>query len=226
MNVTPQFLRFAAVCCFITVITTLGIHLYFPDPPSDFEQRILLYQDTTYLLNRWWVIVHCLLVIISMWGMALALFRRSPGFTGLGFLFFAVFGIAEIARQLFVLFYLNELREQYHVATDTAIRDGLKNTLNSAGLLTTPLFGLFILSFGLANLFYGLSMNEKKGLTKVLSVLLIVWGISTLISFGNSFWSNPAISTFMDHFGYTFQPLMRLLLGIWLWKKASTLSFA
>jgi hypothetical protein len=71
MNTQKNFIRFAAVCCFLSVITTLGIHLYFPDPPADFEQRVKLYRDTTYMINRWWVIIHCLLVIVSMWGFSL-----------------------------------------------------------------------------------------------------------------------------------------------------------
>ncbi len=109
---TP-FLRFAAICCFLTVLTTVGIHAIFPDPPSDFEQRVLLYRDGYYLLNRWWVVVHCLLVLIAMWGFALIQMRRAAGFAGLGMLFFATFAITEIARQMTVLFYLNPLRAQY-----------------------------------------------------------------------------------------------------------------
>ena len=105
MRTTASFARFASICCFITVITTIGIHLWFPDPPADFEQRVLLFRDKTYLLNRWWIIVHCLLVIISMWGMALLLKPGCPGFAPLGFLFFAVFSIVEISRQMLVLFY-------------------------------------------------------------------------------------------------------------------------
>lgn len=220
MNHSVQFLRFASVCCWITVITTLGIHLYFPDPPADFEQRIMLFQDSTYLLNRWWVIVHCLLVIISMWAIAVIQIRRSPGYTGLGFLFFAVFGIAEITRQFYVLFYLNGLREQYHLATDPAIKEIVKNTLLNAGLLTAPLFALFIFAFGLGNLFYGLSMYAEKGFTRLLSVLLIIWGIGSLLALGNSIWEVGPVNDFMHHYNYTYQPLMRALLAIWIWKKA------
>ena len=126
MVIHKNFIRFASVCCFITVITTLGIHAFFPDPPAGFEERILLFRNTTYLVNRWWVIVHCLLVIVAMWGFALLMFKRMPGLTGLGFLFFCVFGIAEITRQMMVLFYTNVLREQYYTATDAVIKEGSK----------------------------------------------------------------------------------------------------
>jgi hypothetical protein len=220
MNTSNQFLRFASICCFITVITTLGIHIYFPDPPQDFEQRILLFQNKTYLLNRWWVIFHCLLVIISMWGIAIVKMKESPGFTGLGFLFFAVFGIAEITRQMFVLFYLNGLREQYFLATDPAIKEVLKNTLTNAGLLGAPLFGVFILAFGLGNLCYGLSLYNEKGFGKILSVLLIIWALGSFIALGNNFWQLSWVDSFIEKYNYTYQPLMRVLLAIWLWKRS------
>ena len=99
MYPSKTFTRFASICCFASVITTLGIHLWFADPPSDFEQRIIMFRDKIYLLNRWWVIAHCLLVIFSMWGMALLLLKKSPGFAPLGFLFFAVFGVPQEVKK-------------------------------------------------------------------------------------------------------------------------------
>jgi hypothetical protein len=199
----------------------LGIHLYFPDPPADFDQRVLLYKDSTYLLNRWWVIIHCLLVIISMWGVAVVQMKKSPGFTGLGFLLMAVFGIAEITRQLFVLFYVNELRGQYDVAIDPTTKEILRNNLTNAVFLTVPLFALFVLSFAFGNLFYGLSLYPGKGFTRNLSILLIIWAVGTFLAFGNSIWRVGGINKFIEHYNYIYQPLVRGLLAVWLWKEAS-----
>lgn len=223
MNISKPFIRFASICCFITIITTLGIHLYFPEPPADFEQRVLLFRNKTYLLNRWWVIFHCLLVIVSMWGIAIIKIKRSPGFTGLGFLFFALFGIAEITRQMLVLFYFNGLREQYFLASDPGIKEVLKNMLSTAGLLGSPLFGVFILAFGLGNLCYGLSLYNEKGFGKILSILLILWSIGCFLALGNSFWQLSWIDSFLEKYNYTYQPFLRVLLAIWLWKMSSAL---
>jgi hypothetical protein len=205
------------------VVTTLGIHSFFPDPPTDFEERILLFRNNTYLLNRWWVIAHCLLVIVSMWGFALLQMKKAPGFTGLGFLFFAVFAIMEITPQMFVLFYMNELRQQYLIATDPVVKEGLKITLSNAGLLTAPLFGVFILTFGLGNLCYGLNLSRNKGFDKMLSVLLIIWSIGTFIAFGNNFWKLSAIDQFIEKYNFTYQPFVRTVIGLWLWKKSNVL---
>jgi hypothetical protein len=220
MNVSPQFLRFASVCCFITVITTLGIHLYFTDPPASFEQRILLFRNKTYLINRWWVIAHCLLVIVSMWGFALIQIKKAPGFIGIGFVFFVVFSIAEITRQMYVLFYLNELKEQYSLVTDPVLKGGLKQTITTAGLLAAPLFGIFIFTFGLGNLCYGISLFNEKGFDKILSVLLMLWAAGNFLALGNSFWQLSTLNAFIEKYSFTYQPLMRALLALWIWKKS------
>ena len=198
----------------------MGIHAFFPDPPADFDERILLFRNTTYLVNRWWVIVHCLLAIVAMWGFALLMFNKAPGLTGLGFLFFCVFGIAEITRQMMVLFYTNVLREQYYNAADASLKEGLKITLTSAGQLTAPLFGVFILMFGLGSLCYGLSLVHAKGFSKLLSIMLIISGIASFIMLGNNFWRVTVIDQVIEKYSYTFTPLLRLLTGIWLWKKS------
>jgi len=221
MIVQKNFIRFAPVCCLVTVITTLGIHAYFPDPPASFEERILLFRSEIYLINRWWVIAHCLLVISAMWGFALLQFKAKPGLTGLGFLFFCVFGIAEITRQMMVLLYINPLREQYFMATDEVTRNGLKIVLSTAGQLTAPLFGVFILMFGLGNLCYGFSLINTKGFSKLLSILLIISAIANIIMLGNSFWKIPAIDGVLEKYSFTFTPLLRMITAIWLWKKAT-----
>ena len=224
MIIQKNFIRFASVCCFITVITTLGIHAWFPDPPAGFEERILLFRNKIYLVNRWWVIAHCLLVIAAMWGFALLQFKKTPGLAGLGFLFFCVFGIAEITRQMMVLFYANVLREQYYTATDEAIKNGLKITLSSAGQLTAPLFGVFILMFGLGSLCYGFSLINTKGFSRLISVLLIISGVVSFAMLGNNFWKLPTIDRAIEKYSYSFTPLLRALIAVWLWKQSNVLA--
>jgi len=220
MNTTTNFLRFASICGFLTVITTIGIHAIFPDPPADFDQRILMYKDPLYLLNRWWVIGHCLLVLIAMWGIALVQFRKAAGFTGLGFLFFSVFAIVEISRQMLVLFYLNGLRAQYVVAETPALKESLRMSIDQFGLTGNSLFGLFILAFGLGNLCYGLSLFSEKGFGKVVSWLLILWSAGSFLALANDFWQYAGLSTFISNYNLAFQPFVRAVLAWWLWRQA------
>ena len=89
---------------------------------------------------------------------------------------------------MMVLFYTNVLREQYHMTTDAAAKAGLKITLTSAGQLTAPLFGVFILMFGLGSLCYGFSLIHANGFSKLLSIMLIISGLVSFIMLGNNFW--------------------------------------
>lgn len=213
-----NFIRFAAICCFLSVITTLGIHLFFPDAPTGFEERARLHNNTMYLLNRWWIIIHCLLALIAMWGVFLVQYKKSPGFSGLGFLFFGVFAITEIARQLLVLFYLNPLRVKYLAETNEAVKTILKLEIENFSLLGTSMFGLFVLAFGLGNLCYGLSLFKEKGFSKVLSWLLILWSFGSFTALGNEFWNSNGINIFIGHYNAFYQPIMRGLLAWWLLK--------
>ena len=183
-----------------------------------------MFRDKIYMLNRWWVIAHCLLVIFSMWGMALLLIKKSPGFAPLGFLFIAVFGLAEITKQMYVLFYINGLREQYSLASDFAVKEVLKNTLTHAGILSAPLYGLFVFTFGIGNLFFGFSLFHEKSFSKMLSILLMIWAIGNFSAFGNEFWRSATLNAFLENYSYTYQPLMRALLALWLWKKSAELT--
>jgi hypothetical protein len=224
MIIQKRFIRMAAICCLLSVITTLGIHAFFPDPPSSFEERLFMFRDPIYILNRWWVIVHCLLVLVAMWGFAQLEFKNSPGSVGLGFLFLAVFAIAEITRQMIVLFYMNGLREQYVSATDPVLKEGIKITLTHAGLLTAPLFGLFIMAFGLGGICYGLSLVPSKGFTGIISLLLLISGFASLLFLGNSFWRSSGLEMFIEKFNLVFTPAMRLVIGIWMLKRAAQLN--
>jgi hypothetical protein len=221
MTIHPNFIRFTAICGFITVLTTLGIHVFFLNTPTDFEARARLFQDCTYLFNRWWIIGHCLLALVAMWGFFLTNYRKNVGFTGLGFLFFTVFAIFEVARQMFVLFYLNGLRAQYVAATDPSVQNLLKHDLTTFGLFGTGFFGVFILAFGLGNLCYGLSLWREKGFGKVLSWLLILWSFGSFSALANEFIKSEGIGKFIENYNFTYQPLMRGLLAWWVWGKAT-----
>jgi len=219
MKTTTSFLTFAAICSFLSTITTLGIHLWFPDFSPDFNDRLLLYKNNTYLLNRWWVIVHCLLVLFSMWGIYLIQRQKSPAFSGIGLMFFGVFSITEIARQVLVLFYLNGLRIKYLNTESPGIREILKTDIENFSLFSNALFGLFILAFALGNLFYGLSLWKESGFGKVVSWLFLIWSAGNFTALIIEFIPNHFADKILGIYSYTFQPLMRVLIGFWLLKK-------
>ncbi|MEL7124236.1 MAG: hypothetical protein AAFO07_32675 [Bacteroidota bacterium] len=213
-----SFIQIASFCCLLSVLTTIGIHSdLFNLGALNFEARLLLFENPKYLLNRFWIIVHCLLVLLSMLGVFLIGFKKKPATAILGYTFFSVFVFAEIFRQMFVLFYLNNLRKLYLETTDQTIQTILSEEINHASLLGYSLFGLFIVAFALGNVCYAFCIYNSNKFDKILSVLLFVWGIGNLIAFANEFIQVEVIYKVLKHFNIIYQPLMRISLAIWLY---------
>lgn len=210
-------IRLACIAAFLVVITTVGIHSnLFDFSGLDFRQRAELHADRWYHFSKWWIIIHCLLVIISMWGVALVLGRTKVAFTAPGMLFISVFGITEIFRQLLVLFYLNGLRQNYLEATDERTIEFITQNIQSFGLFAYALFGLFILAFALGNLFFGFALLKEQKLGHWLGILLIVWSVQGLMTLGNEFWNMGWFNEINKWFSLIIQPLIRLCVALWL----------
>ncbi|WP_188373847.1 hypothetical protein [Winogradskyella haliclonae] len=214
LKCNKNFVLFAAICCFLTVITTIGIHWRFTYPEMSFEERLNLFKNSKYVINRWWIIVHCLLVFISMLG--ILIIHQSKGFIKLGLCFFGVFSLTEIFRQFLVLFYLNGLREKLILTADELIKNILLVNIDNFYFLSDALFNLFILAFALGNLFYGISLIGSKRLDCILGSLFIFWAAMNFSAFLNEYWGNQNLSSAIDFLSVLFQPLMRAFIGFWL----------
>lgn len=212
-----MFIFLAIVCCFLSVITTLGIHSNLFDLGDlSFEERIKLFENSKYMANRFWVISHCLFVLISMLGFLLIQIKKSPGFTILGFIFFTVFSFTEIFRQIFVFFYLNNLRRAYIDTNDAAIQEMIRINMDHAGLIGYALFGLFIMAFALGNMCYGISLINGSKIDRILAYLLLIWSCGNLAAFVNEFLQSKNLGEFVEYFSIIYQPIMRILVGLWL----------
>jgi hypothetical protein len=214
------FLRFAGIAAFLTAITTLAIHFigFQVDNPED---RLLLASNPSYILHKWMIIVHCLLVILSMFGVATILKVRNAGLAALGALFFSVFGIAETSRMLGVLAYLNPLRITYLESGDEAIRQILQLQMDSFDLSANVLFLLFILSFALGNLFFGLGLMGTKGADFWMGMGFLLWAMLTFLALGNDFLGNEILERVVELNNKFYQPAMRGFIGWWLWTRSS-----
>ena len=134
MNFTPRFFRFGAVCALLTALTTLVVHVM-PNLWSDamsFEQQVELRLNLLYLTNRWVVLLHCALVIVSMFALGLPAMRRAPGAVIFGFLAFACFGFTEMLRTAISIFAINRnWRAVYASAVDPATRERFRAFIES-----------------------------------------------------------------------------------------------
>ena len=213
-----SFIVFAAICCLLSVVTTIGIHTSLFDLGDlSREETFKLYENPTYQLKRFWVILHCLFVLVAMWGIFIIQYRRSLGFMGLGLICFTVFSFTEIFRQMLVLFYLNNLRKSYLAENQEVVKEIITVNIDHTGFIGYALFGLFNVAFALGCICYGIGLlRNKTRLDRILAGTLLLYGICSLIGFGNEFWKFKSISTFLGYFKLIYLPVMRLLLFMFL----------
>ena len=216
MKLNKTYLVLFAICAFLSVFTTIGIHSgIFDFEPSIFNEEVQLYKNSTYNFGKWWIIGHCLLVLLSMWGIFLMFYKRSLPLFGLGFLFYTVFAITEIYRQLLYLFYLNGQYRRYELAENIERSGRIMHDINSFDLTSYALYAMFILAFALGNLCYGLGLAKGSKWDKILKIALLFWAVQGFLTLGNEFWEISWIDTLNESFGLVFQPLARFIIGSW-----------
>jgi hypothetical protein len=166
------------------------------------------------------VLLHIFVVVTSLWGVAFVKWRSATGWVGLGFLGYLLFAAAELFRTSLALFALNrDWRAGFARGNgDSGAQDVFRPLLAAWPGLNDALFFLLIVGFLLGNLFYGISfLSAAGGLDRLLAILLLIWaglGCYTLLAQYSGVVSLPALP---DWTAWTYQPLLRLLLGIWLW---------
>ena len=160
MNLTPRFFRFGAVCAMLTALTTLVVHIV-PALWADattFEQQVDLRLDPIYLAQRWTILVHCALVIISMFVLGAAKLRSAPVLVSFGFLGYLCFGFTEIVRTSISIFAVNRTwRAGYGAAADDATREQFRSLITAYGGINQALFFIFYTAFLIGLVCYGLA---------------------------------------------------------------------
>jgi hypothetical protein len=222
---TARFLRFAALCAFATALTTLAIHLLPPlwASADTFEEQLALRHNRVYLGRLWVVIVHCILVVVSMYGLGILRARRNTNLMALGFLGFVVFAVAELLRTSLAIFALNRhWREEYVSTTDEARKDALRAAIEAFPGLGSALFFLFAIAFQLGLLCYGLALIRGQGMDRLLGGVFLLWVFLSLPGMFDTVAGSQGISRYFEWVGPYFQPLARALTGVWLWREAGS----
>ncbi len=216
MKLNKAYLVLFSICAFLSVFTTIGIHSgIFDFDLQIFNEEVKLYKNSIYNFGKWWIIAHCLLVLSSMWGIFLILYKRALPIFGFGFLFYAVFAITEIYRQLLYLFYLNGQYRRYELAENIERSGRIMHDIKSFDLTSYALYAMFILAFALGNLCYGIGLVRGAKWDKILAVILLFWALQGFVTLGNEFWEISWIDTLNESFGLVFQPLARFIVGYW-----------
>jgi hypothetical protein len=203
-----------AACAFLCVITTIGIHSFF-EGPNTFEEALQVYKTPMYIFSKWWVIFHCLFVIVSMYCVTKTTALKNKPFVGLAFTFYVGFGFFEIFRMTLVLNYLSMLRDQYVATADEGVKNILRVTMDSFNGTGSALFASFVICFLLGNFFLGLSFPTRGRFNKVLKFSLLFWSLMSVIFVTNEYLKFSFLESFFNYFNLIFQPAIRLALALY-----------
>ena len=220
-------LKFAAVCALATVATTLVVHVlpWLWADVDTFEERLGLSHNPVYIGRLWVVLIHCALVVVSMFGVAALKFRDSPALIGLGFLGFVVFAFSEMLRTSLVLFALNrKWRVGYLEAKDETTRASLRATIEAFGGINDALFFIFYVAFLLGILCYGLAFIRSHGFEEKLGWLFLLWTALSVPALVDTCSGRESLGPFFEWVGPFFLPAARAIVASWLWNKSNVIA--
>src|SRR4030095_12433744 len=100
MRFSQKFYRAAAICSFMSVITTLCL-IFVPKiygPVTTFEDRMALVHNPLWQLRAWAYLIHPFLTLTAALGVGVALRRVATGLVVPGFLAFVLWGFTEAGQ--------------------------------------------------------------------------------------------------------------------------------
>jgi hypothetical protein len=177
------------------------------------------------MAQRWTILVHCALVIISMFILGAAKWRNAPALVSFGFLGYLFFGFTEILRTSISIFAVNRTwRAGYAAAADDATRERFQALLAAYGGINQAFFFVFYTGFFIGLICYGLAFMRTEGRKSQLGILFLVWALLDVPGFIDTVAGTQWLGPYFEWVGPYFLPLARLYVGVWLWKNAASLS--
>jgi hypothetical protein len=221
MTFTPAFYRSAAICSFVSAVTTsLLIFLpFFFVPVDTFEGRMDRVYEPAYLLRSWAYLVHPFLVLMAAMAIAMRIRRIAPAAALIGLTGFVLWAFNEALQQSVTLYAFDKWRLAY-VAADETVRGQIRtNTMMYDGLWDAMYF-LLLIGFTIGNTCLGVALLRKSGLSRIVGVFLFAASALTLaLIFRELHW--PTLPEPVMTWSYpAIQPAGRLLIGLWLWRAA------
>jgi hypothetical protein len=223
-RVSPLFVKVASICAILTALTTIVIH-WLPDLWSNattFESRVELRHNAIYMGRFWIVLVHCMLVVISTAAIPSLLNGTARLIAMFGFGCYVVFAFVESLRASLSIFAVNRTwRAGYETSNDDMRRQAFRDALDAFVGVNEALFFLFFAAFTIGLFCYGFALVLKSGIDQGVGFLFLLWGVLNLPGLVAAIAGNEALSAGFDWVGRYFQPIARLLIGLWLWNVAN-----
>lgn len=220
-----RFLRVAAVCSMLSSLTTLMLIFlpeFFASAPG-FEARMARVHELPYQVRAWAYLLHPFLVLTAALGVFFAIRRAAPVLALAGLLGFIAWAFTEASQQTLTLFAFDRWRLAWETA-DEATRAAIRVNAMMYDGIWDGMYMLLLIAFAIGNACYGANLVRRTGLARVVGGFLLAACALTLCLFLNELglavlpgavldWSYPAI-----------QPLGRFLIGVWLWRCATSWS--
>ncbi len=222
-RVSPAFIKVASICAILTALSTVAVH-WLPDLWSNattFESQIQLRHNAIYMGRLWVVLIHCVLVVISMAAIPILLSGTSRVIGIFGFGSYVLFAFVEMLRTSLFIFAVNRAwRTGYETSADEMQRRAFRSALDTFGGVNDALFFLFFLAFTAGLFCYGIALLSNSGTDRGVAYLFLLWGILNLPGLIGALLANESLGAYFDWVGRYFQPIARLLIGLWLWNIA------
>ena len=175
-------------------------------------------------MTRFWVVLlHCVLVVVSMYAVGIRRFGKAPVLIPLGFLSFVVFAFTEWLRTTLAIFALNRTwRNTYATAGADAARSFAENFINAFGGFNDAFFFIFFTCFLAGCACYGFAYKTGDGWDRKIGWLFLLWTLTGLPA-----WIDEIVQTsFASYLSWTwyYQCVARAILAVWLWKTAENLN--
>ena len=225
-RVSPAFVKLASICAMLTALTTLAVH-WLPELWKDattFEAQLQLRHNPIYFGRLWIVLLHCVLVVISMAAIPPLLSGTSKLVAKFVFGSYVMFAFVEMLRTSLSIFAVNRAwRPGYELAADDVKRTTFRSAIDALSGINDALFFLFFLAF-VAGLFcYGFALLSTKGIDQRIAWLFVLWGLLSLPGLIGAIAGNESLGARFGWVGPYFQPIARLLIGLWLWSVSKRL---
>lgn len=220
-----KFIKVAAACSIIGAITT-ALLIFLPSPEAkDFEAQVQLFNNKLYLSKLWVLFVHPQFNLIAALGIAAVLLKKYPEFIIPATLFISIWAYTEANQQAFMIDAVNQYwRPGYINAENEATKAAFYAQLIGAPAIRDSQYFLLLFGFGVGSFLFGLALIKEDKLGVILGVCYLFVSLVSLISFARYYLGFEAVAPLIDGF-YNWlypwlQPLVRMALGIWLWKKS------
>ena len=219
MRFSARFYRAAAICSFVSAVTTLLL-IFLPKiygPAASIDARVALIHHPLYQLRAWAYFFHPFFTLTAALGVALALRYSAPGRMVTGFLGFLIWAFTEAAQQALSLTVYQRWAAAYPQA-DTAGREILRLQIAAYDNLWDAMFLLLLVAFCAANILYATATIHGRGLTHLLSIFYFGAAFLTLSIISNEL-GGPSLPSRLEGWIYPLlQPAARFSIGLWLWR--------